>query len=629
MFFVKEKIANILKPFIKKEFGLEEEIRFHKPPKLEFGDITVSTGFEIAKKLKKNPFEVSKTLLQQLNGVDFIEKVEIKGPGYINIFLKKEDFLKEMYDVELSRTPAYKKIIVEHTNINPNKSAHVGHLRNAVLGDTLVRMLKAYNENVEVQNYIDDTGVQVADVVYGVLYVDKKSIEELKRMERIDYYLWDLYVKVSELSQEDEKISLEKRKVHEKIEKGIEPESLYAETISLMVLLRHLETMKRLNIEYDLLPRESDILKLKFWEKAFEILKEKSVVFYQNEGKNRGCWVMNIFEDGEEREKVIVKSNGTVTYLGKDIAYQMWKFGVLGRDFYYKKFKDMYITTSSPEEAVDVSFGGGDVVYNVIDVRQSYLQNILKKALKKAGYKKEAEHSFHFSYEIVTLSRESARLFGFNVDENKKFVEVSGRKGVGVKADDFIDEVLKRAYEETQKRHPDYPEEKLKEIASAITISAIRYYLLKYTLNSIIIFDIENALKFEGETGPYLLYTYVRAKSIERKLMKKFNDFKVSVDKIDFNLLDEKERKVLWELALLNSQFYDELESSIKNLDPSRITKYGYLLSQKFNYFYNNFKIVGEEDEKLRNNRAIILDLTIKTFEKLFFVLGFKQIDEM
>ncbi len=629
MFFVKEKIANILKPFIKKEFGLEEEIRFHKPPKLEFGDITVSTGFEIAKKLKKNPFEVSKTLLQQLNGVDFIEKVEIKGPGYINIFLKKEDFLKEMYDVELSRTPAYKKIIVEHTNINPNKSAHVGHLRNAVLGDTLVRMLKAYNENVEVQNYIDDTGVQVADVVYGVLYVDKKSIEELKRMERIDYYLWDLYVKVSELSQEDEKISLEKRKVHEKIEKGIEPESLYAETISLMVLLRHLETMKRLNIEYDLLPRESDILKLKFWEKAFEILKEKSVVFYQNEGKNRGCWVMNIFEDGEEREKVIVKSNGTVTYLGKDIAYQMWKFGVLGRDFYYKKFKDMYITTSSPEEAVDVSFGDGDVVYNVIDVRQSYLQNILKKALKKAGYKKEAEHSFHFSYEIVTLSRESARLFGFNVDENKKFVEVSGRKGVGVKADDFIDEVLKRAYEETQKRHPDYPEEKLREIASAITISAIRYYLLKYTLNSIIIFDIENALKFEGETGPYLLYTYVRAKSIERKLMKKFNDFKVSVDKIDFNLLDEKERKVLWELALLNSQFYDELESSIKNLDPSRITKYGYLLSQKFNYFYNNFKIVGEEDEKLRNNRAIILDLTIKTFEKLFFVLGFKQIDEM
>ncbi len=629
MYFYKEKIKKAIEPFIESEFGIKISIRFLKPPKIELGDLTISSGFEIAKKLKKNPIEVSKRIESKLKKLDFIRKTEIKGPGYLNIFFDKEKFVNELLKFEFKREPEYKKIIVEHTNINPNKAAHVGHLRNAVLGDTFSRLLKFYGENVEVQNYIDDTGVQVADVVYGVLELDKKSIEELKKIEKIDYYLWELYAKVSELSEKEPSVKEEKRKSHEKIEKGLSPEKEYAEFISIEVLKRHLKTMRRLNINYDVLPKESDILKLKFWEKAFETLKKKNVIFYQNEGKNSGCWVMKVFEDGEEREKVIVKSNGTVTYLGKDIAYQMWKFGILGKDFYYKKFEDSYITTSKEEEASNLNFGNADIVYNVIDKRQSYLQNILKKALKKAGFEREAENSHHFSYEIVTLSLSSAELFGLKFDKSQKYVEVSGRKGIGVKADDFIDEVYRRAKKETEKRNPQLHENELNEIAEAVTLSSIRYFLLKFSPNSMIIFDIEKALQFEGETGPYILYTYVRAKNIVKKYYEKFKNENIENYKINFEKIDEDEKTTLWELILLNSSLYDEVYTSIKNCDPSIIAKYSFLLSQKFNYFYNNFRILNEENQDKRMLRLLTVKLTINSLAFTFNILGFKPVDKM
>ncbi len=633
MRYLKNKLKIVLEPFIFDEYGEKNEIRFLNPPKPEMGDLTISSAFEIGKKLRKNPREIASSFVNILEEMDEIDRIDIAGPGYLNIFFNKRYFLSNIEKIfTLKRDKAeYKKIIVEHTNINPNKAAHIGHLRNAVLGDTLSRMLKERGENVEIQNYIDDTGVQVADVVYGVLHIDKLSIDDLKKMDRIDYYLWDLYVKVH--LKDDEETKKMRREVHHKIEQGILPEKDYAEIISLGVLKRHLETVKRLGIDYDVLPRESDIINLKFWENAFDILKEKSVIRYQDEGVNKGCWVMDVFEDGEDREKIIVKSNGAITYVGKDISYHLWKFGLLNKDFYYKKMDEKhYISISDPDQAVnDISFGNGERVYNVIDQRQSYLQNIVKKALEKLGYEKAAENLVHFSYEVVALSKKSAEDLGFKIDSEKKIVEVSGRKGIGVKADDLIDELERRAKEEIEKRHPDFPEEKINEISKKIGSGALRYYMLKYTLNAIIVFDFDEALKFEGETGPYLQYSNVRMKSLFKKYEERFGEnVENSIDNIpDFSILPEEEKNKLWETIVFASRLDSELELSINNLEPSRLAKYGFYLCQKFNYIYNSFSVINEEDEEKRKLRLITIYIIYKQLNKILDILGIEKPDIM
>ncbi len=633
MEYIKDKIEKIVGPYIIKEFGKGFPVRFLNPPKISMGDLTLSSAFEIGKKLRKNPREIAEKLKDVLKELEEIDRIEIAGPGYINFFFKRERYLENAEKIfnYVKERESREKVIVEHTNINPNKAAHIGHIRNAVLGDTLVRMLKATGKKVEVQNYIDDTGVQVADVVYGVLYLDKKSLDELKKIEKIDYYLWDLYVRVYE---KDDQISREKRReVHHKIERGESPEKEYAEFISLEVLKRHLQTAKRLGINYDVLPRESDIIALKFWESAFELMKEKGVIFYQKEGPNEGCWVMNVFEDGEEREKVIVKSNGAITYVGKDISYHLWKFGLFEKDFYYKRFFDnYYITTSNSEEAEEgISFGKGSCVYNVIDQRQSYLQNIVKKALSKMGYESASENLIHFSYEVVALSKRSAREMGFSVKEDRSFVEVSGRRGVGLKADDLIDELERRALKEVESRHPEFSPQKREEIAKMIASSALRYYMIKYTLNSMIVFDFEEALKFEGETGPYLQYSNVRMRS----LFKKFEDetgksvYEEIKPPFSFSAFKEKEREELWEAIIIGSRFDNELETAIKNLEPSRLAKYGFLLCQKLNYIYNNFPVIRESNSERRKLTLFTLHFLYKQLNKVLDILGIEKPEAM
>ncbi len=633
MEYIKDKIEKIVSEYVKREFGKEYPVRFLNPPKISMGDLTLSSAFEIGKRERKNPKEIAEKLKALLIEIDEIEKIEIAGPGYINLFLNKEKYFNNIKNVIDYKKSGKKtgKTIVEHTNINPNKAAHIGHMRNAVLGDTLVRMLKFTGEEVEVQNYIDDTGVQVADVVYGALYIDNKSIDDLRKIEKIDYYLWDLYVKVYENDSEESKSK--RREVHHKIEKGESPEREYAEFISLAVLKRHLETVERLGIYYDVLPRESDIIALKFWDSAFELMKESGVIYFQDEGENRGCWVMKVFEDGEEREKVIVKSNGAITYVGKDISYHLWKFGLLKKDFYYKKFdKRHYITTSKSEEAEEgISFGSGKRVFNVIDQRQSYLQNIVKKAISKMGYEEAAENLTHFSYEVVALSKKSAEEMGFKVEEGKSFVEVSGRKGVGVKADDLIDELERRALSEVRKRHPEFSSEKSESIARMISSSALRYYMLKYTLNSLIVFDFDEALKFEGETGPYLQYSNVRMKSLFRKFEEE-TGIKVE-DEIKppyfFESFESDKLESLWEAIVIASRFDSELDASIKNLEPSRLAKFAFLLCQKLNYIYNNFPVIKEKDREKRKITLFTLHFLYKQLNKTLDILGIEKPEAM
>jgi arginyl-tRNA synthetase len=567
-----------------------------------------------------------------------VTRVAAAPNGYINFFLERRDFLLERLGAPAAPAAAATKAIVEHTAINPNKAAHIGHLRNSALGDTLVRVLRFRGTPVEVQNYIDDTGVQVADVVVGFRVLEGKTLGQIREIAdttRFDFYCWDLYARVTEWYEQDkERLKFRADTLHD-IEHGGNEAAEIGAFIADRIVRCHLKTMARMNVDYDLLTWEGDILRLKFWAQAFEVLKASGAVYLQKEGRLAGCWVMAI-EDGEDstpksqdptpnenaeegREKVIVRSNGVVTYVGKDIAYQFWKLGLLGRDFQYRIFLDgpdgpLWATTSSNGEKPHPSFGGAGYVYNVIDVRQSYLQKLLKQALVAAGHPEGAERSHHFSYEMVALSHATARELGFapapdSEDAKRPFVEVSGRKGLGVKADDLLDTLMRNAGREVATRNPGLSEAERDRIGAMIGIAAVRYFLIKFSRGKIIAFDLEEALSFEGESGPYIQYAVVRANNIFQKVQQR--------DRLDEGALVASLRDVsaaeltgenggheLWSLVLEASRLDEIVEQVVKTLEFSVLAKYAFSLAQAFNAFYHRSQILNEERDDVRRWRA-------------------------
>lgn len=617
-----------------------DSLKLNYPPDQKMGDLALTIGFELAQQLKKNPREVALEIISNLKDLPDVNKIEIAGQGYINFFIKKPDFfLNQLTSLKKSSLqPQEKKITVEHTNINPNKAAHIGHLRNACLGDTLIRCLKYSGEKVEAQNYIDDTGVQVGDVVFGFLELEKKSISDLEKIkEKFDYYCWDLYARVTQYFSENPGGRERRAQILKKIEEGINPEAEMAHYISRRIVRAHLKTMERIEVTYDLLPCESDILKLKFWQKAFDLLKEKKAIYFITEGENKGCWVM-ASKDEAEKEKIIVRSDGTITYVGKDIAYQLWKFGLLGCDFYYQVFEEknnnkIWITSSHKITSHQKKFGQASKVYNVIDVRQSYLQKIVAQSLKFLGYEKEAQNSIHFSYEMVALSPKCLEEFGFKItpEEMKKpFLEVSGRKGLGIKADDLLDKLEEKARQEVEKRNPQLSSEEKSSIAQKITTGALRYFMLKYTRNSIIAFDFDEALNFEGETGPYLQYSLVRANSIFRKLKENniFHEEKVGElisDGISLEHLSQKELADFWDIVVYASIFEEEVIHSINSLEFSYLAKFAFNLSQKFNTYYHQYPILHEENKKLRKIRILTVYYIKEILKKALDLMGIPQ----
>jgi arginyl-tRNA synthetase len=607
------------------------------PPKRELGDLATPVAFELARTLRKAPRIIAQELAAALGGLEGITRIEAAPNGYLNIFLDRRAFTtSQLTTIDDGRSPiddGRSKAIVEHTAINPNKAAHIGHIRNSALGDTLVRVQQFRGLPVEVQNYIDDTGVQVADVVVGFRELDRKSLEEIRAIAdstRFDYYCWDLYARVTQWYEDDkERLKVRAAALHD-IEHGGNENAAIAHFIATRIVACHLKTMARLNVDYDLLTWEGHILKLQFWARAFEILKEKGAVYLQNEGKLAGCWVMRIedeeasADDGdsgndEEREKVIVRSNGTVTYVGKDIAYQFWKFGLLGRDFNYTKFgtkqngQPLWSTSAEPGEAIHPPFGGAALTYNVIDVRQSYLQKLLKQALRTLGYVEHAERATHFSYEMVALSPATARTLGYlaadSVDDKKGFVEVSGRRGQGVKADDLLDTLIARAETEVAKRNPEFDAAEHRRIAEMIAVAAVRYFMVKYSRTKIIAFDIDEALAFEGESGPYLQYAVVRAQNIFAKLRERDGlDETAVVTKLaaanEAELLGTGGNHDLWALILEASRLDEIVEQVVRTLEFSVLAKYAFGMAQLFNGFYHRYPILNEENADARVWRA-------------------------
>jgi arginyl-tRNA synthetase len=597
-----------------------------QPPRVELGDFAIPM-FPFAKPLRSAPLKIAEAIRADIGDIAGIAEMTVTPPGYLNVKIDRAWMAMALAEdrKEPGEIPAG-KILVEHTSINPNKAAHIGHLRNAVLGDTFVRLLRYAGREVDVQNYIDNTGVQVADVVVGFTHLDKKSptqLEALTRQPRFDYYCWDLYARVSQWYEANPQNKQARPQTLHAIEDAASETAAMAEAISTAVLRRHLETMDRLDIEYDFLPRESEILHLHFWDAAFQKLKDTGVLTFESEGKNKGCWVMrragttkagSAAEETEEQDKiseedqkVIVRSNGTVGYVGKDIAYHMWKFGLLGRDFGYRRFyrypnqHDCWISTTDGEKD-HPHFGDVAEIYNVIDARQSEAQNTVIEALRGLGHDEAADHYTHFSYEMVALTPRCAAELGYTLseeDQTRSYIEVSGRKGFGVKADDLLDRLIASAKKEVDSRHPQLSEPERIGIATQISIGALRYFMLKYTKQSVIAFDFKDALSFEGETGPYAQYAVVRASSIFRKAALEPDEFPLNLAQSElaasFSVQDADE---IWELWLASSKTSSVVEQCIATTEPAYLAKHVFQLAQLFNTFYHRHPILIEADEK-------------------------------
>src|SRR5262245_33247363 len=629
------RLRDALRSTIRAQWNIvPPEIILNQTPKVNLGELATPVAFELARHLKKAPRAAAEELIAKVGRIDGVERMEVAGAGYINFYLDRAAAVRG------SRLRGFTtdegKVIVEHTNINPNKAAHIGHLRNAAIGDTFVRILRASGRTVEIQNYIDNTGVQVADVIVGLKQVESKSLEEVRRMagspsSKFDYYCWDVYARVSGFYETEEtKHSLRAQTLKE-IEEGGNETAQMAEIVATKIVQCHLRTMARINVSYDLLPRESDILHLKFWDHAFRLLREKDAIFFEMEGKNTGCWVMRLDSDGYEDDKIIVRSNGTVTYVGKDIAYQLWKLGLLDQDFKYDLFdeKEVWVTTSSGGRLDHPPFGRGKSVYNVIDVRQSYLQNVVKQGLLSLGYQEQAQRSIHFSYEVVALTPSCAEQLGIEIsDEDRKrsHIEVSGRKGQGVKADDLLDMLETEAKKEVVQRNPELTSAETNTIALQIAVGALRYFLLKFTRTAIIGFDFKEALSFDGETGPYIQYAAVRGNNIIHKVLELDSGF--DFGRVQQMLNDPQlavflnEANDIWELVYLALRLDEIGQQVIVTLEPASFAKYSFTLAQRFNLFYHRYRIVSEEDPARRLFYILVVDLVREALAKALDLMG-------
>ena len=648
---LQKQLVNRLREFLRDNYSIEpENIVVDQPPRVELGEYALPIAFELAKKLRKPPRKCAEELVAGLGKVAGFESLEIAGAGYINARLNRPNYVQALLR---NGRPAISedtrgKVLVEHTSINPNKAAHIGHLRNAILGDTFVRLLRSADYHVDVQNYIDNTGVQVADVVVGFQHLERRSLEDVLQLIRksengtkpFDYHCWDLYARVSEWYEKDPANKQIRLETLHAIEAGGNESARIGQAVSTAVLRRHLETMQRLGIVYDFLPRESEILHLHFWDLAFKQLKEKGVLYFETEGKNKGCWVMKraASASGSEQQsdagpdedaKVIVRSNGTVTYVGKDIAYHLWKFGLLGRDFGYRRFyrypdgHNCWISAESGETD-HPHFGGVSQIYNVIDSRQTDPQNNVIEAIRALGYSDQAAHYTHFSYEMVALTPRCALDLGYEVaeeDRKRAYIEVSGRKGFGVKADDLLDALIASAAKEVDSRHPELAQEERQAIAQQIAIGALRYFMLKYTKNAVIAFDFKDALSFEGETGPYVQYAVVRATNIFRKGGLDPEEALRKSLGIEWSRHISADDNDIWELWLTASKLPLIIEQCIATTEPAYLAKYAFQLAQMFNNFYHRHHILTEADEERKKfllaTAAYVREELIRTLDLL------------
>ena len=616
---------------IRELYGIEHSPLVEIPPRRELGDLSFPAGLKLARELKKNPRAIGEEIAAGLELPEVVREVRVEGAGYLNLYLDRPAIVRRLLEEPVvDETRAGEgKVIVEHTNINPNKAAHIGHLRNAVLGDVLARLLRRLGYPVEIQNYIDDTGVQLADVVVAFVDINHDSRAEIAALpEPFDYYCWDLYGEVGRWYEEDPERQRFRRETLHALERDEGERAEIGRLVARRVVSRHLETMARLGIGYDLLTHEAHILALDFFSRAAERLKASGAMHLETEGKNAGCWVMPLagseeFAGLEDADKVIVRSDGTVTYVGKDIAYQLWKFGLLGEDFGYRFWMEKGVWQTAVEGAEShPAFGGAARVVNVIDARQSYLQRIVRAGLQALGHAEEAERSIHFAYEMVSLSPATARQFGFLTEgEEGRSLEMSGRRGIGVKADDLLDLLESKSRQEIAARNRELEEEELDRLAREIATAALRLFMVKATTTRVIAFDLDEALNFEGDSGPYVQYSAVRADNIGRKLVARGMARSVAPEAAAA-VPPELYGDDLWDLVWDVARIGEVMEKAADSLELSLVARHTLELATQFNAIYHRHPILQEEDEAVRRARLATVQVFRRGLDELAGVLG-------
>lgn len=610
------------------DFSVVSEI----PPSPDQGDLAFPAAFGLARHLRRPPREIAKTLAEALAERPEVRRVEVAGPGYVNVFLNREMWIREALAGTNAEAPDGIHV-VEHTSINPNKAAHIGHLRNAALGDSFARILRFLGHRIEVQTYIDDTGVQVADVVLGFLRLrgaDAKEVRRLAGEPHFDYLCWDLYTEVSRWIEEHPQGRASRQEALHGLEHGEAPWAEIGTIVANAIARRHLETMERIGVRYDLLPCEKSILHLHFWDRAFDLLRDGGAIRLSASGRNRGCWVMDtdLAQDGE---KVIVRSNATVTYVGKDIAYQMWQLGLLDRDFRWRRFYEYpdgsraWMSTTAAEEPDTPAFGSAALVHHVIDARQSYTQQIVQEAVARLTSEADRARTRHLSYEMVALTPATFEALGLGSAAGDGAVEVSGRKGIGIKADDFLDALLERSIEEVATRNPDLSSAEQRSVAFAIAVGALRYLMVRVTKNQLIVFDLEEALSLEGATGPYLQYAAVRAAKILARVGRALPTAPPPPPENLDTLLSQRgaeEAADLWILLRGALGLREAAVAAADAEDPQVLARWAYEGAQRFNTFYHRYRIAGEPDPNARRLRTYAVETFLAQHRQGLALLG-------
>ncbi|MCP8322598.1 MAG: arginine--tRNA ligase [Candidatus Methylarchaceae archaeon HK02M2] len=596
-----------------------------EPPRSEFGDLSVNVAFLIANKLGLSPLDVAKEIGDKIKipKDSLISSFEVYRPGYINFNVKYPDLSYRSLSEAISKEDygslnigKGKKVCVEHTSVNPNKALHIGHIRNVILGDSIQRILKFTGHDVQVLNYIDDSGLQIADIVVGFKYAGFQL--EPPKGQKFDHYCGNqVYVKVNELYNIQPELVIKQKEVLGEIDEGRSDIAKLARDITRKVVKEQLETCWRVGAFYDCLNFESHIIETRLWEKLFNSMRYKGIIQLAKEGKLAGCWVIKM--EGEDDEKVIKRSDGTLTYIAKDIPYAAWKIGLVGDPFQYNIFfkqpnsSELWSTVSGKGKDIHPVFGNADLAITVIDVRQSRLQKIISYTLSLLEDEEIEKKYVHLGYEVVSLSRSTADELGMMIEE-KDFIHMSGRKGIYINADDVLDVLHKKAYEETKKRNLNESEEWLHNTAEKVAVSALRFDLIKQDLDKIIVFDLRESLNLEGETGPYIQYAYARASSILRKAN---TELEITVD--NASKLDHPTELNLIKLI---SKFDLYIEDAVKNLSPKILARYAYSLATGFNAFYEKNPVLHEKDENRKMARIGLVQAFRNIVRITFDLLG-------
>lgn len=647
---LKEVINQIRQIIDKALFDLEYdklEYDVSEPPKTEFGDLTTNIAFLLGKRIHKKPNEIAKELvynsinfqLKNIGKDSLILNANAHLSGHINFNINYVTFntflLKWVNQNDLLKptTGFDKKIVIEHTSVNPNKALHIGHLRNVIIGDSLYRLFKLTNHTTVVLNYIDDSGVQVADLIVAFKFAGF-SPENIAKNIKFDQYCGDIYVRMNELYKTNLEL-IEKRKlVIREIEQGNNEIAQFTHSIVEKIVKQQLESCWRIKSRYDLLVIESQILLSKLWEKTFNLLKAKNIIYYSTQGKNINCWVLR---DEHNEEKVIIRSDGTATYIAKDISFAVWKLNLVNDPFTYNKFSvqwDKSIiwktmlksqnTDDSPLRQSDFLFmeNRPDKIITVIDSRQERLQKIISDVL--SDIETDINNRYiYLGYETVALSPKSVQDIGVELNDiNKKIIHMSGRKGIFINADTILNKLHKKACYEVKKRNPSLDETTIYEIAEGIAVSAIRYNLLRQDVDKMITFDMEEALNLEGDTSLYLQYSFARAMRILEKSNGYLGEF---INEKNANIrCDLLNHTIEHDLIKEISKFNIIIEESVNTLNPKIITKYANQISTKFNSFYENLPVLGAE-QILKVSRLMLVKVFVNVLANLFKILGIES----